>query len=152
MRSVFPGGEKKQNFPLTGEDERFAWDFCHSPRFAVDRYGIPWVFFINGTRQHVFYARWLDKQWSPVLNAYWFTNNTPRMDENHLSIERLAVEERMAEDAEGIGVSITHESRFPKTAYPHDASPVSDGHTRNHSFVFGPEGVERAGRSATEGQ
>ena len=39
------------------------------------------------------------------------------MDENHLSIERLAVEEKMAEDAEGIGVSITHESRFPQTAY-----------------------------------
>ena len=117
LRSVFPGGEKKQHFPLTGEDERFAWDFCHSPRFAVDRYGIPWVFFVNGTRQHVFYARWLEKQWSPILNAYWLTRNTPRMDENHLSIERLAVEERMAEEAEGIGVSITHESRFPKTAY-----------------------------------
>ena len=114
---MFPGGEKKQHFPLTGEDERFTWDFCHSPRFAVDRYGIPWVFFINGTRQHVFYARWLEKQWSPVLNAYWLTRNTPRMDENHLSIERLAVEERMADDAEGIGVSITHESRFPQTAY-----------------------------------
>ncbi len=117
LRFVFPGDEKTKSFPLTGEDERFAWDFCHSPRFAVDRYGIPWVFFIDGTRQHVFYARWLEKQWSPLLNSYWLTRNTPRMDENHLSIERLAVEEKMAEDAEGIGVSITHESWFPKTAY-----------------------------------
>ncbi|MCX6619962.1 MAG: hypothetical protein NTY38_02560 [Acidobacteria bacterium] len=95
--------------PLTGEDSRFAWDTCHSPEFAIDRYGIPWMFFIDSARQHVFYSRWLGTRWSGISNSQRLMANSPRMEENHLSIDRISVEPRMSLPAEGIGLALSHE-------------------------------------------
>ncbi|MGZ0170214.1 MAG: hypothetical protein ACKVHE_11710, partial [Planctomycetales bacterium] len=59
--------QARQSHPLTDLDSRLVWDTVHSPRLVVDRHGVPWVFFIDATRQHVFYSRWLGTRWSPIL-------------------------------------------------------------------------------------
>ena len=78
------------------EDRRFAWDTLHSPQFATDRYGTPWLFFIDSARQHVFYTRWLGGGWGPIGTAGKLTWNSGRFEDNHLPVDRIAVEERQA--------------------------------------------------------
>ena len=88
----------RQSYPLTALASRLVWDTVHSPRLVVDQHGVPWVFFIDSTRQHVFYARWLGTRWSPILNGFWLTRNTARLEDNHLSIDWLG-------EAHGLGAA-----------------------------------------------
>ena len=66
----------RQSHPLTDLDSRLTWDTVHSPRLIVDQHGVAWMFFIDSTRQHVFYSRWLGTRWSPIMNGFWLTRNT----------------------------------------------------------------------------
>ncbi|MFP6763580.1 MAG: hypothetical protein VB858_08180, partial [Planctomycetaceae bacterium] len=106
----------RQSFPLTDLDSRLVWDTVHSPQLVVDQHGVPWVFFIDSTRQHVFYARWLGTQWSPILNSFWLTRNTARSEDSHLSIEWLGVEHGLGADRSSIGLSIGNRAAFSGAA------------------------------------
>jgi len=117
LEYIFPEEKIHRRCFLTWPDKRFTWDTSHSPQFVVDKYGIPWLFFIESTRQHIFYTRWLGTNWSQIYNGPWLTKNSPRMEDNHLSIERLSVEERMLDNASGIGITITHENQYPQTSF-----------------------------------
>ena len=112
-------GETKprQSHALTDLDSRFKWDTVHSSRLVVDHHGVPWMFFIDSTRQHVFYTRWLGTRWSPVLNGYWLTRNTARFEDNHLSVDWLGVESGLGPNKALIGLVIGHRSRFPDTQF-----------------------------------
>ncbi|HAA62697.1 MAG TPA: hypothetical protein DCE39_17365 [Planctomycetaceae bacterium] len=111
-------GEKvRRSHPLTDLDSRLTWDTVHSPRLVVDQYGVPWVFFIDSTRQHVFYSRWLGTRWSPILNGYWLTRNTARFEDNHLSIDWLDVEYGFGTDKSSIGLVIGHRGPFPDASF-----------------------------------
>ena len=114
LKYTFLNTEEKvrQSHPLTDLDSRLTWDTVHSPRLIVDRYGVPWMFFIDSTRQHVFYSRWLGTRWSPILNGYWLTRNTARFEDNHLSIDWLGVEHGLGPDKSSIGLAIGHRSQF----------------------------------------
>ncbi len=107
----------RHSHPLTDLDSRLVWDTVHSPRLVVDQHGVPWVFFIDSTRQHVFYARWLGTRWSPVLNGFWLTRNTARFEDSHLSIDWLAVEHGHGSDKSSIGLAIGHRSQPPDTRF-----------------------------------
>ena len=102
----------RQSHPLTDLDSRLVWDTVHSPRLIVDQHGVPWMFFIDSTRQHIFYSRWLGTRWSPILNGYWLTRNTARLEDNHLSIDWLGVEHGLGADKSSIGLAIGHRSQF----------------------------------------
>jgi hypothetical protein len=119
LKYTFLETEKKprQSFPLTDLDSRLVWDTVHSPRLVVDQHGVPWVFFIDSTRQHIFYARWLGTRWSPILNSFWLTRNTARSEDSHLSIEWLGVEHGLGPDKSSIGLAIGHRSQSPDTAF-----------------------------------
>ena len=110
LEYAFPEEPKLKLNPLARRDPRLMWDTDHSPQVAIDRYGIPWVFFIDSVRRHVFYMRWLGTEWSDIENSYWLTRNSPRMEDNHLAIDRLAVEPRMAATSTGIGIALKNES------------------------------------------
>ncbi|MEE3371544.1 MAG: hypothetical protein VX346_19585 [Planctomycetota bacterium] len=105
-----------QSHPLTDLDSRLVWDTVHSPRLIVDQHGVPWVFFIDSTRQHVFYARWLGTRWSPILNGFWLTRNTARLEDNHLSIDWLDVVHGLGADESSIGLAIGHRAPRPHHA------------------------------------
>jgi len=107
----------RQSHPLTDLDSRLAWDTVHSPRLVVDQHGVPWVFFIDSTRQHVFYSRWLGTRWSPILNGYWLTRNTARFEDNHVSIDWLSAEHGLGADKSSIGLVIGHRSHFPDARF-----------------------------------
>lgn len=118
LKYTFLETEKpRQSFPLTDLDRRLVWDTVHSPRLVVDQHGVPWVFFIDSTRQHVFYSRWLGTRWSPILNSFWLTRNTARAEDSHLSIEWLGVEHGLGADKSSIGLGIGHHSQSPDTAF-----------------------------------
>ena len=86
------------------------------------------MFFIDNVRQHVFYARWLGSEWSDIYDSYWLTRNMPRGDDNHLAVDRLAVEERMAPNAAGIGVAVANEtSSSPQVAFHMLPAAVAGG-------------------------
>jgi len=87
LKYTFLEREQRQSHPLTDLDSRFVWDTVHSPQMVVDRYRVPWMFFIDSTRQHVFYSRWLGTRWSPIMNGFWLTRNTARFEDSHLSID-----------------------------------------------------------------
>ena len=111
-----PDEKDRQSHPLTDLDSRLVWDTVHSPRLVVDRHGVPWVFFIDSTRQHIFYARWLGTRWSPILNGFWLTRNTARFEDNHLSIDWLGVEHGLGTDESSIGVAIGHRASYSGAA------------------------------------
>ena len=119
LKHTFLEAEQKprQSHLLTDLDSRLVWDTVHSPRLVVDQYGVPWVFFIDSTRQHVFYARWLGTRWSPILNGYWLTRNTARLEDNHLSIDWLEVKHGLGADNSSIGLVIGHRSQFPDAEF-----------------------------------
>ena len=117
-----PGVKTQPSQPLTDLDSRLVWDTVHSPRLVVDQHGVPWMFFIDSTRQHVFYSRWLGTRWSPILNGSWLTRNTARFEDNHLSIDWLGVEHGHGTDKSSIGITIGHRSQAPKARF--DLLPV----------------------------
>ena len=110
-------GKTRRSHALTDLDSRLVWDTVHSPRLVVDQHGVPWVFFIDSTRQHVFYSRWLGTRWSPLLNGFWLTRNTARFEDNHLSIDWLGVEHGLGADKSSIGLAIGHRSHFPDAKF-----------------------------------
>ena len=107
----------RQSHPLTDLDSRLVWDTVHSPRLIVDQHGVPWMFFIDSTRQHVFYSRWLGTRWSPILNSFWLTRNAARFEDNHLSIDWLGVEHGLGADKSSIGLAIGHRGQFPDAGF-----------------------------------
>jgi hypothetical protein len=119
LKYTFLETEEKgpQSHALTDLDSRLVWDTVHSPRLVVDRHGVPWVFFIDSTRQHVFYSRWLGTRWGPILNGFWLTRNTARFEDNHLSIDWLGVEHGLGADKSSIGLAIGHRSQFPDARF-----------------------------------
>jgi hypothetical protein len=131
-------GEKaRQSHPLTDLDSRLVWDTVHSPRLVVDQHGVPWVFFIDSTRQHVFYARWLGTRWSPILNGFWLTRNTARFEDNHLSIDWLGVEHGVGADNSSIGLVIGH--RAASSGAAQAARSVSAGTGRLAPLRYNPD-------------
>ena len=117
LKYTFLEGKSRHSLPLTDLDSRFVWDTVHSPRLVVDRNGIPWMFFIDSTRQHVFYSRWLGTRWSPMMNGFWLTRNTARLEDNHLSIDSLSVEHGFGADQSSIGLVIGNRSQFPDAKF-----------------------------------
>lgn len=119
LEYVFPEEESPQAHPFTALDARLELDTVYSPQFALDGYGVPWLFFIDGTRQHVFYSRWLGNKWSPILNGFWLTRNSPRFEENHLSVDYLGVEDTASggKSSMSIGVMTGHSSAFPTARF-----------------------------------
>jgi hypothetical protein len=117
LKYTFLERRPRPSHPLTDLDVRFAWDTVHSPRMVVDRYRVPWLFFIDSTRQHVFYSRWLGTRWSPIMNGFWLTRNTARHEDNHLSIDWLGLEHGAGADKSSIALVIGHRSRFPATLF-----------------------------------
>ena len=117
LKYTFLEGEPRRSHPLTSLDSRFAWDTVHSPRLVVDQHRIPWLFFIDSTRQHVFYSRWLGTRWSPIMNGFWLTRNTARFEDNHVSIDWLGVEHGVGRDKSSIGLVIGHRSQFPAAGF-----------------------------------
>ena len=107
----------QQSHALTDLDNRLVWDTVHSPRMVIDQHGVPWMFFINSTRQHIFYSRWLGTQWSPILNGPWLTQNTSRFEVNHLDIDWLAVEHGLGPDNSSIGITIGNRSQTLRTRF-----------------------------------
>ncbi len=117
LKYTFPKSESGRSYRLTALDSRFEWDTVHSPRLVLDSYRVPWLFFIDATRQHVFYSRWLGTKWSPVMNGFWLTRNTARFEDNHLSIDWLGVEPGVGALKSSIGLVIGHTSQFPTTRF-----------------------------------
>ena len=117
LKYTFPEREPRRSNTLTALDSRFEWDTVHSPRSVLDPYRVPWLFFIDATRQHVFYSRWLGTKWSPIMNGFWLTRNTARFEDNHLSIDWLGVEPGVGADKSSIGLVIGHTSQFPTTLF-----------------------------------
>ncbi len=106
-----------QGSRVCASDMRPAYDTSHSQQFALDRYGVPWLFFIDASRQHIFHTRWLGRQWGPLCNSYCIRWNSPRAEDNHLSIDRLTVEERTPANAAGIGLAISSEGAAPRVEF-----------------------------------
>ena len=117
LKYTFLDSEPRRTQPLTDLDSRLVWDTVHSPRLVVDHHSVPWVFFIDSTRQHLFYARWLGTRWSPILNSFWLTRNTPRFEDNHLSIDWLGVEHGLGAAKSSIGLVLGHRGQVPDTRF-----------------------------------
>lgn len=108
---------------INQQDKRFNWDTIHSPQFCIDHFGIPWMFFIDSARQNVFYSRWLQTKWSNFGSAGRLVWNSPRMADNHLRIDRIAVEERMFEAGDDLGLLIENTSTKPTIKFSRIAVP-----------------------------
>ena len=114
---AFPDQKSPRQKRLSYLDLRFKWDVSHSTRMVRDQYGIPWLFWINDTRQHVFYARWLGTRWSKILNGFWLNRSSARFAANHLSIESLGVQHGFGADKSSIGLVIRHHRSLPSTLF-----------------------------------
>ena len=127
LMTVLPEESPARAVPLTRSRPRFAWHTFHSPQFALDRYGIAWLFFVDSARQHVFRTRWLGQGWGPVHNTAKLIRNSPRMEDNHLPIERLAVETGMGEGEPGIKILVTHGDQQALRSVPVPSLEASPG-------------------------
>ncbi len=108
LRTILPAETTQPSIPLTRARPRFAWHTFHSQQITLDRYGIAWLFFVDSARQHVFRTRWLGQQWGPIQSTAKLTWNSPRMEDNHLPIDRLAVETEGGKTAPEIGILLAH--------------------------------------------
>ena len=108
LKTILPEEATRGAIPLTRPRPRFAWHTFHSSQIRLDRYGIAWLFFVDSARQHVFRTRWLGEKWGPIHSTAKLTWNSPRMEDNHLPIDRLAVEVVRDETAPGIGILLTN--------------------------------------------
>ena len=127
LETVLPEEAPPRAVPLTRSRPRFAWHTFHSPQFVLDRYGVAWLFFVDSARQHVFRTRWLGQGWGPVHNTAKLVRNSPRMEDNHLVIERLAVETGMGEGESGIRILVTHGDRQVLRSVPVPSLEASPG-------------------------
>ncbi len=112
-----PAADPHPLHSVTAADARFAWDTAYAPQFALDGYGIPWLFFIDSARATVFYTRWLGTRWGSFGTAGKITRNSPRMEDGHLPIDRIAVEERLQAGQDGLGLLIENDSTTPAVAF-----------------------------------
>ena len=108
LRTTIPAEATQPSISLTRARPRFAWHTFHSQQITLDRYGIPWLFFVDSARQHVFRTRWLGQEWGPIHRTAKLTWNSPRMEDNHLPIDRLAVEGDTDKTAPDFGILLTH--------------------------------------------
>jgi hypothetical protein len=76
---------------LTHADPRFSREMVHSPQFARDEYGVPWLFFVNIIRRYVFACRWLGDGWSPIFEVAGVRHLPTRRDYRYLPIGRYSV-------------------------------------------------------------
>ena len=108
INSQFLQEEDGEKISLTGSLPRFRYHTLHSPQLSLDRYGIPWLFFVDSSRKHAFQTRWLGEKWGPIHRIAKMTRNSPRMEDNHLSIDGLAVQNQSLEGASTIGILLVH--------------------------------------------
>lgn len=126
LKTILPEDTTQPPISLTRARPRFAWHTFHSQQIRLDRYGIAWLFFVDSARQHVFRTRWLGEDWGPIHRTAKLTWNSPRMEDNHLPIDRLAVEVENGKAAPGMGILLTHgpHQAFHSIPVPSlDASP-----------------------------
>ena len=149
LMTVLPEEAPPRAVPLTRSRPRFAWHTFHSPQFALDRYGIAWLFFVDSARQHVFRTRWLGEDWGPIHNTAKLIRNSPRMEDNHLSIERLAVETGMGEGGAG-----NQDSGDPwgSTGPSFRSRPLAGGVSWEEGSLPGPGGGAGVGESPPAGE
>ena len=131
-----PEAKRQQSHPLTDLDSRMVWDTMHSPQIVIDQYGVPWMFFINSTRQHIFYSRWLGTRWSPILNGLWLTQNTARFESNQLDIDWLGVESGLGSDNSNIGITIGNRHHSLKTRFDLLSVPALKSNVGNKILFF----------------
>ena len=124
LQSAWPEEDASRLGPVTQNDARFAWDTVDSPQFSVDRYGIPWLFFIDGARQTAFYTRWLGSGWGAFGTAGKVAWNTPRMEDTHLPIDRISVEARQPAGRGDIGLLVESEGPRPAAYFRRISVPT----------------------------
>ena len=124
LQYLLPDEDASRLLSVTAGDARFAWDTVDSPQFAIDRYGIPWLFFIDGARQAVFYTRWLGRGWGAFGAAGKITRNTARMEDSHLPVDRVAVEERQLPGRSDIALLVENDSTTPSAVFRRIAVPT----------------------------
>ncbi|PJB76636.1 MAG: hypothetical protein CO095_02260 [Armatimonadetes bacterium CG_4_9_14_3_um_filter_58_7] len=122
LEYVFPKEKKPERQFLTWPDPRFTWDINKGCQLVLDRYGIPWLFYNEDTRQHIFCARWLGTTWSPLQNCAKLIQNSSRFTENHLSIDHFAVEQNPT--GESIGLLLCHQRRWPRVEFQPQKVPA----------------------------
>ncbi len=105
-------------------DHRFEWDTLHRQQLVVDGYGVPWLFFIDSARCTAFYTRWLGTRWGPILSAGSLIRNSARMEDNHLTIDRLAVEARTTKEGSEIALLLENTDAAPRMAFRRIAVPA----------------------------
>ena len=137
-----PGAEVPlPSINLSEDDPRFAADTLHSPQFCIDRHGVPWLFFIDSSRLHVFYTRWLGAGWGPIGTAGRLTHNSVRMEDSRLPIDRLSVEERMRADGSDFCLLIENTSTTPTAVFRRIAVPQLSADTGRKNLFFDLEEI-----------
>ena len=87
------------------------------PRMAVDKHGVPWVFWPDTTRRHTYFARWLGSRFSDAYEcrgAYYAPS------------EYMTVEKHMPEDASEIGFAYAAAGRLFFGTVPVPGPSTSD--------------------------
>jgi len=87
-------GRVWRTFQLTARHPQFTVDVNHSAHLALDRQGVPWLFFSDASRHFVYYARWLGDDWSDIGDARGIFQRAPYNDTSLLSADWLSVEKR----------------------------------------------------------
>jgi hypothetical protein len=93
------------------------------PRMAMDKYGIPWVFWPDTTRRHTYFARWLGSRFSDpyeVRGGYYAPS------------EHFTVEKHMPADAYEIGFAYAAAGRLYFGTVPVPAASTAD----SRRFLF----------------
>ena len=89
---AFVDGKWVRNRFLTWTHDWFMPDLVHSPQLTRDRYGVPWIFFVDNTRRSTFWARWMGSGWGEITNGPRIFYRPPHFDFNLLPIGRICVE------------------------------------------------------------
>ena len=101
----------------------FMPDVVHSPQLAMDRHGVPWIFFADNTRKSTFWARWMGQAWGEIGNGPRVFYRPPHFDANLLPIGRLSVEKRPGARSGDIGLLLTCEPPVDRVAYRRQVVP-----------------------------
>ena len=102
-------GERVQGGPLTIVHHWFTGDLVHSPQLCRDRFGVPWLFFVDNTRKSTFWARWMGEGFSEFMNGPRIYYRPPYFDWNLLPIGRLSLEKECTPISPEIGMLLTLE-------------------------------------------
>ena len=93
------------------------------PKMAVDKHGIPWVFWPDTTRRHTYFARWLGSRFSDeceVRGGYYAPS------------DQMAVEKHMPFQASSLGFAYAAAGRLYFGTVPVPAASVSE----SRHFLF----------------